>query len=220
MEEKIKEDILNFIKPHSIRFHTLPFVLFNVLKNIINTKEGLILVDLTGELTDVFLIRDNIIEEANCFAKGENFFIRRLASAFNVSFGEARALLLQYQRQDLGNPVSEKISNVLKMAGNEWGKSLNALLKDMADEKTLPQKLYFCGNSGPIKEIGNQLAHEEYKPLTSLGYPFDVKLLLPDSLKYHFSFKKGFSNTKNVFLLISALFANQILHKKQVWQKK
>jgi len=211
MEEKIKEDILNYIKPNNIHFHSFSFTLFSILKNLINTEEGFMFLDITGELTDIFLIRNGIIEESNCFSRGENFLIRRLASAFNIDMAEARSIMTQYQRKELENSNSEKISTILKPAGEEWARSLKKMFEEMAQEKPLPHHLYFCGPSSTIKEIKEPIATQNFTTLTTLNTTFLIKHFNPEALINHFNFDKGFSTSKDIFLLIETLFSENIL---------
>ncbi len=213
LKEKIKDEILTDIHPSRIGFNTFPYVFLNVLRGLVNTKEGAMFIDISGEITDVFIIRNNIIQEINSFSKGENFFIRRIASAFNLNFNEAKFKFLQYQRKELEKTYSEKISAILKPATNEWGNDLKELLNQIAKDQLLPQNLYLCGRKRAVslKEIATQISGESFAKFTTFNQPFNVKFLLPESLKHHFDFPKGFSGTKDIFLLISALFADKFL---------
>ena len=134
---------------------------------------------------------------------------KRLASIFNVNFGEASAIFSQYQRSELSKDYSKKVSMVLETAGKEWGQYLKKLLNEVARDKPLPQNIYFCGPAASFKEIQSQVSNEDFAKFTIFGKPFNVKFLSPDSLKHYFDFAKGFSGDKDIFLLISALFANK-----------
>lgn len=211
IKESIKENILNYIKPDNVYMHSFPFVLFSVLKYLADTKNGFLLVDISGEITDVFYVKNNIIKEVSSFPKGENFFARRLASALNVDITEARSALSQYIKKELQEKLSKKVGDVLQGAGEEWGNELKNLLDKIAEEKYLPQKLYFCGEPSKLKEINSQVLDKDFSKFTTFAKPFDVQFLQPDSLKYHFDFKKGFSENKDIFLLMSSLYANEFL---------
>ena len=211
IEANIKKDILNYIKPHSVHMHTFPFVFFNVLKHIADTKNGLLFVDISGEITDIFYIKNDIVEEVDSFPKGENFFARRLASVLNQDLTEARSTLSQYIKKELGENLSKKVNGILKEAGKEWGNELKTLLDNIAKEKYLPQKLYFCGEASRLEEINSQVLGADFSKFTIFAKPFDVQFLQPNSLKYHFDFKKGFSENKDILLLISSLYANEFI---------
>ncbi|MBU1178880.1 hypothetical protein KKB69_00875 [Patescibacteria group bacterium] len=213
LKEKIEKEILNRIHPQNIYLHSFPFVLFKTLENIIDIKDGAIFLDIKGEITDVFVFRDNIIEEINSFPIGENFFIRKLADVFNLGFDEAGFRFLQYQRNELDKNYYEKTKFALTAAVNDWGAHLEKMFVEIAKDKFLPQNLYFCGSASTVflKEIILKVSDKNFEKFTIFNKPFDAHLLLPDSLKHHFDFAKGFSANKDIFLLTSALFANKFL---------
>ncbi|MFC1625389.1 hypothetical protein ACFL1O_00745 [Patescibacteria group bacterium] len=213
IHEKIKKEISDHLNISSVYSHSFPFVALEVLNNILNIKDGLVFVDISGGITDIFIVRNNIIEEMASFPKGENFFINKLAEAFNSTKEEARGTFSQYQRNELNSKYSEKTRKVLDDAGKEWGEYLKKLLIEVVEDKYLPQNLYFCGSIASSKEIHNKVLTRDFSKFTIFSQPFNVHFLLPESLKYHFDFKQGFSDNKDIFLLISALFANQLLTK-------
>ncbi|MDO8555295.1 MAG: hypothetical protein Q7R75_01905 [bacterium] len=211
IEENLEKEIYKYLGTDKIVFHSFPFVAFSVLREILDTNEGFILADIAGELTDILLMRDGIIEEVNCFNKGENFFIRRLASAVNIDFTEAKAVFRQYQRAELTSEKSLKVGNVLKLATDEWGKSLEELLKKMSSDRLLPQNFYFCGSAGSLNEITKHVSSGDFSSFTVLSKPFAVSLLEPSIFKDSFEFTKGFSDNKDISLLMSSFFANKFV---------
>lgn len=216
--EKIISETLS-LTPDSIHFNSTPFIFFNILDNILDIKEGALFVDVSGEITDIFVIQNGVIGEINSFPGGTNFIIRRLASAFNYNMKEARDLLNQYQRKELVEKYLSKTKIVIDQAVKEWGEHLKELLIEMGSDSYLPQNVYFCGNTAGLKEINDQFLKEKFGSLAVLGQPFQIHFLLPDSLKYHFDFKKGFSDNKDIFLLLSTIFANYSFTKNKKLNK-
>lgn len=210
-KEDLAEEIYKITKTGKIIFHTSPFVAFNALKKRLDTDEGFVFADIEGELTDIFLMRKGVIEEVNCFNKGENFFIRRLASALNADFAEAKVAFRQYRRKELTPEKSQKIGDVLKLAASEWGKSLEELLKKMSSDRLLPQNFYFCGESGSLNEITGRVSGDAFSCFTVLSKPFAVRFLDSDIFKDNFDFTKGFSDNKDISLLMSSFFADKFV---------
>ncbi|MFH1978930.1 MAG: hypothetical protein ABII97_00900 [Patescibacteria group bacterium] len=214
VKKKIKDCIIENSHTSSVRMQSFPFVLFKILNKLINTKEAAIFVDISGKITDVFVIRDHTIEEIASFTKGENYFIKKISGGLNLSKEEARSRFLQYQRKELDDSQIGKMRDIVQESADNWGDDLKELLKEMGKDKYLPQNLYFCGNTTLLKEITEQTSGEDFIELTMFRKPFNVRFLLPHSLKYHFDFIKGFSGSKDIFLLISALYANHFIEHK------
>ncbi|MDD5032582.1 MAG: hypothetical protein PHC85_00470 [Candidatus Pacebacteria bacterium] len=208
LENKIKKEILNDLKPDSIKLHSFAFAFFKVMENLIDMEKGAMFVDITGDITDVIVFREHSIEEICSFPKGEKFFARRIASALNLDETDASNRLIQYQRGELDQYYGQKIKLVLESAAEEWGKSMESLFEEMSKDRLLPQNLYFCGQAVSFPEITAQFSKRNFARFTNLGMPFETQYLLPESLKYHFDFPQGFSGNKDIFLLLEALFAS------------
>jgi len=212
LQENIKIIASEKLNTPQTYMHSFPFVLWKILLKILNLQEDSLFIDINGEITDVFVIRDGILEEISTLPKGENFFINRLASGLNLEAREAKNLFLQHKRGDLKTDKMEKVQKILEIAATEWGKHLKKLLKEIAEDKYLPQNLYFLGPAASLKEVQKQIVQEDLSQLTIWRQPFVTHFLLPESLKYHFKFKKGFDEHKDIFLLLATLFANQPLN--------
>ena len=76
--------------------------------------------------------------------------------------------------------------------------------------------VYLTQDALPCNEytIENLIAPFENDPkvAATFGKQFDARLLLPESLKYHFQLPKGFAGNKDIFMLISSLYANKFLN--------
>lgn len=213
LKKKIKENISTNINFDNIYFNSFPFVLLRVLADIVNTKNGAIFIDMSGEITDVFIVRDGVMEEMSSLPIGENFFIKRISSAFNLKPEESKSQLAQFKRGDLNKTQMEKISKILDPAVKKWGEYLGQLLNEVSENNFLPQNLYFCGYTPIIKleQIKKLIGGENFAELTIFNKPLGVSFLESDSLKFHFDFKNNFTNYKDVSLLISVLFVDKFL---------
>ncbi len=203
IKEKVKETISrHFGEGIKTQFHTSPFVFFNVLKNVIDLEKGALIIDVGGEITDVVLIRNGVLEEAISFSKGENFLIRRIASVFRVSPEEASSLLGQYTRGDLHSASKEKMRNIIELAGKEWCQFFKNSLGS-PEFSFLPSQIFFIGRGAAavLKDFvnceGNQI--------------FSSQLILPEAFKKHFYFARGFGEEKDILLMIHSLFADNFL---------
>jgi len=198
---QVEKIILNTFSFSDIHFHSFPFVLFAILEKVLNFKDDAIFIDMTGKITDVFIVRDGIIEEASSFPKGENHFVKKIADSLGVEFEEADSLFKQYSRGELDQEFSKKTEGALKIAASAWAKDLVELFGEqtrescLPRESRLPQNLYFVGLSVSLKQIIEQLQ----------GRGFNCHFFRPDFLK-HFNTGKDLDKNKDIFLLLESLF--------------
>jgi hypothetical protein len=206
IREKLKECVSHSFGETPVRFQSFPFVTFSALKDVIDINKGLLLVDIGGEVTDLVLIRNDILEEAISFPLGENFLIRRISDAFHFSLEESHSLLDQYARKDLHNVTEEKIRKILEGAGQKWCEYFRKALRQSPDFASLPQNFLFIGGKAAMAFEDSAACIKEYKS----------QFLMSEAFKKHFVFRKGFSADKDILLMLSALFIDKLLLK--IWQ--
>ena len=204
---KAIQDVLRECVSHSfgempVRFQSFPFVAFNALKDVLNIGKGLLLIDVGGEITDLFLIKNGILEESISFPLGENFLVRRIANVFRFSPEESASLLSQYARGDLHAAASEKVRKIITDAAAKWCDFFKEALEGAKDFSSLPKNFLFIGGKGA-------LILKEFAPCTA-ERPLTSRFLLPEAFKNHFVFRKGFSEDKDILLMLEALFADKL----------
>jgi hypothetical protein len=212
VKEDIEADILKEFGGISVSFKTFPFVSFYFLKNIANTNDGMIMVSIDGETTDISLIKKDVLKETISFPRGKNFLLRKTASSFNTFPQETSSLLEIYFKGHANYKNTGKISMLLFNAKNEWREYFRKALKSISYLCPLPQNIFFIGD----EEIGSRLIkcaeEESFSSFTASKSPFKVNKILFDDLHQYVSFKLVNPVEKgDVFLLIESLFANENL---------
>ena len=201
VKTKIEGEILENFGDVPLSFRTFPFVAFQVLNSTIDSQEGLILVDIGGEITDISLIRKNCLEETVSFPRGKNFLLRRIASEFKTFSQEANSILQTYLKGHSLKSDSEKISKIIEEVKKDWGNFFEIAIKNISENPPvggpLPQNLFLMGD----EIIGGQFIkcaeEERFSQYTFLGKPFNTKRVLDEEF--------------DIFLMLEALFANKFL---------
>lgn len=192
-------------------FHTLPFVVFSSLKDIINTEEGFIFSDIGGETSDLSLVRKNILEETLTFPRGRNFLIRNVAKEFKTFIDEAKSLLAGFRKGDLNQASSDKISSVINAAKADWCGFAEKALEEIYQSSPLPMTFLMISDENVGQEFAECAKRESFAKFTVLGKPFEVKQISADALKHNFKFRRSFAQDNDVFLMLISLFADKNL---------
>jgi hypothetical protein len=209
LKTKIEKEVLENFGDIPLLFRTFPFVAFQVLNSVFDSQEGLILVDIGGEITDISLIRKNCLEETISFPRGKNFFLRRIASEFKTFSQEANSILQTYLKGHSLKGDSEKISKIIEEVKRDWGNFFEIAIKNISEKGPLPQNLFLMGD----EIIGGQFIkcaeEERFSQYTFLGKPFNTKRILDEEFMHYFDFK--LTDQLDIFLMLEALFANKFL---------
>lgn len=211
IKEILENNILKNFGDAPVIFHSLPLIVFTFLKNIIDTDEGFIFINIGGETSDISLVRRSVLEETISFPRGKNFLTRKVASEFKTFIHDAVSIINSHKEGHVASSVSEKLAPIIEDAKREWRDFLEKALKEISQESPLPKKIFVVSNKGAVYEFIECLRDESFAKFTILGKPFEVERISSDGLKNYFKFKRSFDSDSDVFLMIESLFADKFL---------
>lgn len=211
IKENIKKEIFQNFHIDKMSFHTFPCIMFNMLKETVNTEKGLLLLDISGEFTDLSLIRNNILEETISFPRGKNFLLREIAISFKTFIKEALSILEKYVNGHANENVKKKMFVITENAKNEWSKFFINSLEKISESELLPRNLFILGEDFVTKELIKCIENNSCSNFITLGKPFEVSYLSIDSLRHLFNFTKDTIHTKDKFILVESIFADKLI---------
>lgn len=225
MEMAEREIAKNFIHT-PLRFATSSLVVFKVLNDIINSKEGFLIIDIGGETTEIILIRDNALEQSVSFPKGTNLLFRKTAAALNTFLKETPSIVKAYSMGHRTLESSEKIAEAIKDSVGEWRGYLKNSLAAMAREKLLPQNIFVIGDDPACKFFSSGLDNNDLSEFTILRKPFVAQKINPKWLIRYFNPDSSMTQSsqnlkkceisdyqhKDIMLMIDAVYANIFLN--------
>lgn len=152
MPESIFKKILSMVHKHThlsdneIHFNTFPLTFFNVLKEINEYANNYLLMDITGEVTDVTLVHDNYVSQNLSFPSARNFIIRQIAKDFDVSFEIAESILHIYNSKKADNEIIDNMTNVLGEVEKEWSIYFEDTFNQLSKNVILPPVIYIISD--------------------------------------------------------------------------
>lgn len=211
VEKTIKEIIFKNFGDINVCFRSSPFIVFNILKNIINADEDFIFIDIDGETSDIALVRKNILEEVVSMPRGRNFLLRKIASGFKTFINDAVSLLNSYQKSNLAPDVLEKLLPIIKGAKEEWYEFFEKALNEISQESPLPSKSIIVSNKRFLADFTEIIKSQSFAKFTVLAKPFNLEIISTEGLKNHFKFRRSINADDDVFLMLESLFADKFL---------
>ncbi len=208
-EEGVKKEVLDNFGDVPLTFRTFPLVSFYVMDRIFQKTEGMILVDIGGEMTDVSLVRKDCLRQVVSFPRGKNFIVRKACSVLNTFPHEAFSFIKTYLNGHSSEKDSEKISKILEEARNEWFSFFETAVKNISEQAPLPQNLFLLGDELLANHLIASAEDKKFSQLTVLGKPLVINKITARGLNHYFSFKED--KPLNIFLMMESLFANGLL---------
>lgn len=209
--EMAKEEIENLLGPISFSFATFPLVAFKVLNDIMNGKEGFLIIDIGGEVTEIILARNGSLERTVSFSVGCNLLLRKISSKMNTFFEESSSVLRAYLRGHLVIDDLDKMTATINDSIKEWRDGFRNSLLEISAETLLPQNVFLIEDGLVCKPFYSCINNEEFSEFTVIRKPFIVKRTEHSLLKQYFNTADSFQYENNATLAMEAIYASVFL---------
>lgn len=208
MIEALEKKMTHALRPKKVLFHSFPLVVFAVLRDVVSDKRDFLLLDVSGEVTDVALIKQGVIEEIVSFPFGKNFLFRRLASTFGVPPEQAITLFNLQQKGKADQSAAKKIIEVLDQAGVDWTNEFSKAMRSFTSGIALPHHVFFTADSDVGEWFAKCIAKEEWGQFTIADQQFDVRLIEQTILNEFVGYTPKLPH--DVFLALLAAFVLRV----------
>lgn len=211
IEDKVQSAILKYvnIQKEKIIMHSFPMVSFSTIRDLFIENSDFIIMDVTGEITDLSLVRDSAIVQTVSFPSGRNFIIRQIAKTFDVQTEIAESMLHIYLSNKANSSVSGSIENILTNIEKEWSIHFERALRELSKEMVLPKKVYITSDSDVAKFYVDFLKLSKTDSTFEFRKNIDITHVNHDTLSHLCQ-----SNARALpdeFIEILAIFYNKIL---------
>lgn len=123
--------------------HSFPLVTFAMMRNTFPDMNNFLLLDVSGEVSDLSLVRNDVLLETTSFPKGTHFILRKLINELKTSANEAKSMIRMYTQDALHTNATEQLKRVLKDAQRTWAEDCMSALQDMRQNMQAPGRLFF-----------------------------------------------------------------------------
>lgn len=146
--QRISEEIQKSFSSCEVSFHSFSAVFFNALRDVIKEKvRDFIMIDISGEVSDVSIVNDMNLVETVTFPVGKKTIIRHVAELAGVGTEEALSYIHLSREGEITGKTRKKIVNAIQSARDMWYRSYEHALTDLADTHMLSHTIYFTCDS-------------------------------------------------------------------------
>lgn len=203
----IKNKVSKIFYVKDIVFSTFSLSSFSTVRDIFSDKSSFLFLDITGEVTDVSLVEDNVLVKSISFPLGKNFIVRRIASGMNTIPEEAKSLLNMMRTGKSNKETNIYLENILREVRKKWLASFTQGITTLSKGHSVPSTVFFTADSDIAEWFVESIEKEEFAQVVLTSGMFDVRFLDAKVLEKFCSFKKG--TMKDPFIALEAIFANK-----------
>lgn len=205
--EMIEDKISRNFNLSEIKFSTFSLSVFSVLRDIFTDMKDFLFLDMTGEMTDIALIKDGILLETSSFSMGRNFILRRIASNTNSSLQEAESLLNMLSTDKIDKITRTRMESILNEARKEWLVLFTQSITSLSKKVPVPNTIFFIADLEIKSWLAESLKRKELEKFTMTNEIFNLKFLDKKIFEKLCLFKKKVN--KDPFIILETIFVDR-----------
>ncbi|MBP6060875.1 MAG: hypothetical protein KA515_02665 [Candidatus Pacebacteria bacterium] len=211
--EQVLSNIENIIKKYihfeSIKFSSFTMASFATMSSIFPDQSNFLLIDVGGEVTDISMVKKNIIGESISFPAGRNFLIRGIASALSCTQNEAESYASLINAEHAEIPTEKKLNDIVNTLRKEWLTKFQESLANLSRDISVPFIIYLSADADFLHFFGQTIEAEQFNQYTLTESKFKITFLDTETLHGVALFEKDIA--RDPFIMIDTAFINHFL---------
>jgi len=205
---KFKDSVGRIWHSDNVLISSFSYVSFDTIRDIYMNEKNFLFLDITGEVTDISLVHNNILYETVSFPVGKYYLLRAIAEESKISLQEAMSRMALYMDGKMKNEDALKLARLLDSSLNRWHGFFEDALKQFSQELTLPHQIFFTADSDVGILFEKIMSSTDATKYILDDQQFIIKSLGINFLSNFVRFKE--QKYKDVFLSLEAFYANKV----------
>jgi hypothetical protein len=211
ISESIREVMRKGFHRNKVHFHTFVYTASIVVRDLFLSHDSFLLVDIGGEITDVAIVKNGVLQEAISFPYGKNSIIRRIAGARKISHPEALSLLVLSEEGTLEEGTHDELKKTIEEIRGKWISAFEKSLSHIATEFLLPDVVALTADDDMASFFEKSVSSETFIQYTLTERPFRIVTIDNKSLAPFVEI--NMIRDINPFILLNSLFISRKLKK-------
>lgn len=205
--KKIEETIQRHFHFKEIKFSSFVLASFAVVRDMYIHQENFLLVDIGGEVTDIAMVKKNILRESVSFPLGRNFITREVTSALGCTFTEAESFVSLLQNEHAEESTARKLGPIINELKKEWLKKFQESLSTISNDISIPATIYMTVDKYLADFFSQTIKTEQFNQYTLTDSKFNVIFLGTEAFHGVAIFKENV--IRDPFLIIDSVYINR-----------
>lgn len=145
--------------------HSSTLSIFSAIRDLFPQKEDFIHIDISEEITDIFIVKDNTIVSNASLPYGRNHFIRELSTVLKVTEEIADSMIKMSINKSNDELAAVKLSVAMDTAGRNLLGKINDILNSFKEKIYVPNTIFLIVNNDLILFLKNKLSKHDFEVL-------------------------------------------------------
>lgn len=209
--EQFLKNIEDIIKKHfnfeEIKFSSFVIASFTVVRDMHINQENFLLIEIGGEMTDISMVKKNVLRESTSFPLGRNFVVREVASTLKSSFEEARSFISLFQDGHVSSSVAKKLVSIIDKLKMEWLQKFQEALANLSSDISIPSTIYMTVDKEMADFFCQIIKTEQFNQYTLTESKFRIIFFSSDF--FHGQVVFGDNGIRDPGLIIDSIYINR-----------
>lgn len=209
VHEKIKKMINKVFNVDDFIFRSFTTATYSVIRDLFMKEKNFLLVDVSGETTNVSIVYDEVLMDSASFPLGHNSHIRAVQGKLYSDPEEAVSRIKIQKGNEEMSSESIQVESTLSSADKDWVESLKKALDDISEGTPLPSTLFLTGGNDYVDWFVKSIEMGDFSSVLFVEKPFKISVLNDKQLKPCCEFTSDVHI--DAFLTLSAIYMNRYL---------
>jgi len=210
-QEQILSSIEKIIDVHfhgrEIKFSSFTMASFTVARDTFVHQDSFLLVDIGGEVTDISMIKQDIICSSISFPLGRNFMIREVSSILQCSTTEAKSYISLFKDGHATELVEEKMKPIMNKLEEEWLRGFQESLVNLSNDISIPATIFITVDQDLSSFFSKIIKTEQFSQYTLTESKFRIIFLGTEALHGIATIEENIA--RDAFLIIESIYINR-----------
>lgn len=207
--KKFRDAIGRHFHLEEIIFSSFLMSSFTVARDIFINQDNFLLVNIGGEVTDISMVKKEVLRESISFPMGRNFMIRGISQALNCSLNEARGYLSLYKDGHMDKKVFESFEDAISSLRADWLKGFQEFLSYLSNDVSIPSTIFITVDQDLVDFFTETIKSEQFNQYILTESKFRVIFLGNQAL--HGVALIDENVLRDTFLIIESIYINRFL---------
>lgn len=164
---KIKEALSKTFHHTKVSFSTFTVDAYLAVRDKYVAPDSYLLLDVSGELTDVGIVTKGILKSALSFPFGKKTFFKQICQKLKIEQRDAEELFKLYSENNLSSTFKEKMIPVFESIENSWMQAFEECIETLPRTLILPNTIFLTADNDIKNWFSNVLLKEDHVQITT-----------------------------------------------------
>lgn len=208
--KQMEEAINSHFNYKNIRFSSFVMSSFTVVRDMFLHQENFLLVDIGGEVTDISMIKKDMLCQSISFPIGHHAMTRGVAEALSCSLADAKSFISLYKDEHAASGTIKKLEPIINKLKMEWLKQFQDLLANLSNDISIPSTIFLTIDPSLATFFSDVIKNEQFSQYTLTDSKFAIIILSTELFHGIASFEEDI--IRDPFLILESVYINRFLN--------